>query len=92
MKFVSFKELKEIEGDNPTESNRALLLAAIVAATIVAVVVVIAPSMKDNALFFGLAFGVLSFFTFYSTTMYEIKLLKQLGKSDEEIKKEVSNA
>ena len=47
--------------------------------------------MKDNALFFGLFFGVVGFFSFYSTSLYEIKLLKALGKSDEEIEKEVNS-
>ena len=61
------------------------------AVLVIAVIVVIAPAMKDNALFFGLFFGVVGFFSFYSTSLYEIKLLKALGKSDEEIEKEVNS-
>jgi len=92
MRFIGYKELKEIEANNKKASKKALLKAAILASTIVSVLVVLAPSMKDNILFYSLGFGFLSFFTVYSTSMYEIKLLEKLGVSEDQAEEEVDNA
>ncbi len=92
MKFIGFKELKEIERDNSKLANKALLKSGIVAATIVAVLVVLAPVFEENVLFISLIFGFGIFFSSYTTTMYEIKLLKKAKLSDEEIDNEVNQS
>ena len=92
MKFIGFKELKEIEKSSSKLAKKALLKSAIIAATLVAVLVVLAPVFEENSLFISLMFGFIGFFSFYTTTMYEIKLLKKLQKSDVEIDKELNQS
>ena len=78
MKFLKYKELKEIEKKNQGASKKAFLKAAIIAATVVAVLVVLAPSIEENILFISLAFGFTSLFVIYSTSMNEINLLNRI--------------
>jgi preprotein translocase subunit SecF len=88
---MKYEELKKIEKANPKAAKKALLKSMIIALTIAAVLVVLAPIMQKNTLFVSLVFGFLSFFTIYSTMMVEIKLLKLLGKNEEDDKGELNN-
>lgn len=92
MKFINYAALKKIEKQNPKASKKALLKSALIAATIVGVLIVIAPIMKEYALFVSLTFGFVSFLVIYSSSMYEIELLKKTGMSEEDAEKEVGNA
>ncbi|SMP89663.1 hypothetical protein SAMN06314019_1113 [Epsilonproteobacteria bacterium SCGC AD-311-C15] len=92
MKFINYAALKKIEKQNPKASKKVLLKSALIAATIVGVLIVIAPIMKEYALFVSLTFGFASFLVIYSSSMYEIELLKKTGMSEEDAEKEVGNA
>jgi len=92
MKFIGYKELKEIEKDNKKLANAALLKSVIIGATVMLSLIIIAPVFHENTMFFSSIFGVLAFFSFYTTTIYEIKLLKELKKSDGEIDQEVNQS
>ncbi|MFA6195370.1 MAG: hypothetical protein WC656_01845 [Sulfurimonas sp.] len=92
MKFLKYTDLKEIEKQNPEASKKAVLKSMILAATIAAVIIVLAPMIKDYGLFVGLFFGVVSFLTIYSTTMYEVKLLRKLGNDEKGAEKELGDA
>lgn len=92
MQFIKYEELKKIEKENPKAAKKAQGKSMILAATIATVLVALAPMMEKNALFIGLFFGILSFFAIYSTTMVEIKLLKELGRNEDDAEKEANNA
>ena len=90
MKFISAKTLKRIEKENKGASGKALLKSMIIATTVASVLIVVAPMMKENSLFIALAFAAVTFFGTYTTSMYEVDLLRKSGNSEEEAIDELS--
>ena len=78
MKLMKFETLKRIEKNNPAAAKKAKLQSFIVATTVVGVLVSLSPAMKENALFISLAFGMMTLFSFYTSSMNEVDLEEKL--------------
>jgi len=78
MKFLDLKSVKRINKENKAEAKKASFKSVMLAGVVTTVIIALAPNMKDNALFVGLVFGALTFFSSYTTSLYEIDLLKKI--------------
>jgi len=78
MKFLDIKSVKRIQKENRDEAKKVSVKSIISAGTVAAVIIVLSPNMKDNALFTGLVFGAFTFFSVYTTSLYEMDLLKKI--------------
>jgi len=78
MNFLDIKSVKRISKENKGEAKKASFKSVILAGVVTTVIIVLAPNMKDNALFVGLAFGAFAFFSSFTTSLYEIDLLKKV--------------
>lgn len=85
MKMLDIKSVKRIQKENKNEAKKASVKSIISAGVVATVIIVLGPNMKDNALFVGLAFGAVTFFSVYTTSLYEMDLInkiKNLSKKD----------
>jgi len=78
MKILDIKSVKQIQKDNKNEAKKASFNSFVLASVVAIVIIVLAPNMKDNSLFVGLVFAMLTFFTSYLTSLYEIDLLRKI--------------